>query len=158
MTIRNAREADSAECVAIAHRTWPEFLEREAIYHILCKYFTNTCFVCEEDAKIQGFLLGFLSQVDPTDGYIHLIVTDRACQRRGIAKKLYEEFFNTVRGMGAKRVRLTIDPANATSLGFHASMGFRPEILGERIQIGNVWAAKDFNGLGRHMVPMRLQL
>jgi predicted GNAT superfamily acetyltransferase len=158
MTIRNAREADFVTCVSIAHRAWPEFKEREAIYHILCKYFNNTCFVSEENGDIQGFLLGFISQVDSHDGYIHLIVVDNSLQRRGIAGNLYTEFFKTVRGMGAKRVRLTIDPANAASLGFHASMGFQPEILGERIQVGSVWAAKDFNGPGKHMVPMRLQL
>ncbi len=158
MPIRNAREADFVKCVSIAHDAWPEFKEREAIYHILCKYFNNTCFVSEENGEIQGFLLGFISQVDSRDGYIHLIVVDSSLQRCGIAESLYTEFFKTVRGMGATRVRLTVDPANSTSLGFHASMGFRPEILGERIQVGNVWAAKDFNGEGRHMVPFVREL
>ena len=153
MAIRLVSEADFTTCIDIAHRTWPAFLEREAIYHILCKYFNNTCFVSEENGEIQGFLLGFISQVDSRDGYIHLIVVDSSVQRRGIAGSLYMEFFNTVRQLGTTRVRLTVDPANSASLGFHASMGFRPEILGERIQVGSVWTAKDFNGEGRHMVP-----
>lgn len=158
MAIRLVSEADFTTCIDIAHRTWPAFLEREAIYHILCKYFHTTCFVGEENGTILSFLLGFISQVDSHDAYIHLIVVDSPAQRHGIASSLYVEFFKTVRQMGATRVRLTVDPANTASLGFHASMGFRPEILGERIQVGSVWAAKDFNGEGRHMVPFVREL
>jgi ribosomal protein S18 acetylase RimI-like enzyme len=158
VAIRLVSEADFTTCIDIAHRTWPDFLEREAIYHILCKYFNTTCVVSEDNGTILAFLLGFISQVDAREAYIHLIVTDSAAQRRGIASSLYMEFFKTVRQLGATRVRLTVDPANAASLGFHIRLGFRPDIIGERIQVGNVWAAKDFNGPGRHMVPFLLEL
>ena len=121
--------------------------------HRWCCQRPTTCFVSEENGTILAFLLGFISQVDAREAYIHLIVVDSPAQRHGIASSLYMEFFKTVRQMGATRVRLTVDPANTASLGFHTRLGFRPEIIGERIQVDNVWAAKDFNGPGRHMVP-----
>jgi predicted GNAT superfamily acetyltransferase len=156
--IRTAQESDFNECVAIARRTWPQFLEREAIFHIFCKYFRNTCFVNEEDGKVNAFLLGFISQVSPDEAYVHLIISDRSAQRRGIARALYMEFFRVVRQSGTMRVRLTVDPANKASLTFHHKLGFQPEIVGERIQAGEVWAVKNFNGENLHMVPFVREL
>jgi hypothetical protein len=89
MLIRNANETDFLSCVLIARRAWPEINEREAIYHILCKFFNNTCFIAEETGKIQGFLLGFLSQVDARQAYIHLVAVDTSAQRQGLASRLY---------------------------------------------------------------------
>lgn len=153
MIIRNARETDFVECVSIAHRAWPEFNEREAIYHILCRHFPDTCFMSEEGGKIHGFLLGFISQADSREAYIHLICVEPSAQRQGVARRLYDEFFKTARRLGAQCVRLTVAPNNVSSLKFHGSVGFQPDIRGESIQIGNILAAKDYNGPGNHMVP-----
>ena len=65
MPIRNAAESDFDSCVLIARRAWPEFKERESIFHLFCKFFSNTCFIFETGGETQGFLLRFLSQVDP---------------------------------------------------------------------------------------------
>jgi ribosomal protein S18 acetylase RimI-like enzyme len=154
MLIRNAREADFMSCVAIARSAWPEFNERESIYHIFCRFFSNTSFVCEQDAKIQGFLLGFQSQVDPTQAYIHLVAVDPQFQRQGFAKQLYQKFFDTAAGLGAREVRAIVNPDNAVSLAFHDKFGFHRDLHGETIQVQGVAAARDYNGPGIHMVPM----
>jgi ribosomal protein S18 acetylase RimI-like enzyme len=153
MLIRNAREADFMSCVLIARRAWPEFKERESIYHLFCKFFSNTCFVCEHEGKIQAFLLGFLSQVDSSQAYIHLVAVDPSAQRQGLANSLYQTFFTTVRTMGAKQVRLIVNPDNAGSLAFHEKLGFEPDLHGDTIEVDGVWAVKDYNGPGLHMVP-----
>jgi ribosomal protein S18 acetylase RimI-like enzyme len=153
MLIRNIHEADFASCVEITRRAWPEFKERPAIYHLFSKHFSNTCFVCEREGEIDALLLGFLSQVDTSVGYIHLIVVDPPAQRRGLANQLYQAFFETARNLGARQVRLTVSPENAPSLLFHKSVGFEPDLSGETIQVGAVLAVKDYNGPGLHMVP-----
>ena len=153
MAIRSVRENDFVECIAVTHRAWPEFKEREAIYHLLTRFFADTSFVSEEGGAIRGFLLGFISQVDRRDAYIHLIVTDPASQRRGVARGLYQEFFRKARALGCQSVRLTVSPDNEASLAFHRRLGFRPEIRGESVWVGSVLAQKDFNGPGNAMVP-----
>lgn len=158
MTIRNARETDFFRCVSIASRAWPEFREREAIFHLLCKFFTDTCFVSEVGWEIEGFLLGFISQVDRHEAYIHLICVEPSAQRRGVASRLYDDFFKAVRHQGVECVRLTVAPDNVASLAFHTSRGFQPDICGESIEIGSILAAKDYNGPGNHMVPFVLKL
>ena len=41
MPIRNAAESNFYSCVLIARRAWPEFKERESIFHLFCKFFSN---------------------------------------------------------------------------------------------------------------------
>ncbi len=158
MLIRNAREIDFMECVLISRRAWPEFRERESIYHLFCKFFSNTSFVYECDRKIQAFLLGFLSQVDNREAYIHLVAVDPPEQRRGIAEKLYLTFFDTVSSLGVQRVRLIVNPDNPASLAFHKKLGFDAELHGDTIEVDGVLAARDYNGPGIHMVPLSRSL
>lgn len=153
MLIRNARETDFMSCVVIAKRAWPEFKERESIYHLFCKFFNNTCFVCEREGKIQAFLLGFISQVDASQAYIHLVAVDPLAQRQGLANQLYQKFFETVNSLGARQVRLIVNPDNGVSLAFHKKLGFQAALHGDTIQVEGVLAIKDYNGPGLHMVP-----
>ena len=151
MHIRNVRESDFIACFEIAKRAWPEH-ERDAVYHLFTKFFQPTCFVWEEgDGEIVGFLLGFISQVDSTDAYIHWIVVDPPFQRKGIASQLYERFFEAVRRLGARRVRLTVAPTNAASLAFHRRAGFEPDVVSGAAEADGV--VKNYNGPGRDMCP-----
>jgi ribosomal protein S18 acetylase RimI-like enzyme len=152
MMIRNATEADFMPCVNIVRAAWPEFKERESIYHLFCKHFNHTCFIAEEAAGIRGFLLGFLSQTHPTQAYIHLVAIDPGSQRRGLASSLYRTFFETVSRMGRREVSLIVNPDNGPSLDFHRKLGFRAEEDGPTVQVGGVVALKDYNGPGKHMV------
>ncbi len=158
MLIRNARETDFMSCVAITRRAWPEFKERESIYHLFCKLFNNTCFVCEHDEKINAFLLGCISQVDTSQAYIHLVAVDPPAQRQGLASCLYQKFFETVSGLGAKQVCLIVNPDNPASLAFHKKLDFQADLHGDTIQIEGVLAVKDYNGTGLHMVPFSRSL
>lgn len=153
MLIRNAQEKDFMSCVLIARRAWPQFKERESIYHLFCKFFSNTCFVCERDGKIQAFLLGFVSQVDTSQAYIHLVAVDPSAQRQGLANQLYQKFFEAVGALGVRQVRLIVNPDNAVSLAFHKKLGFQVDLRGETIEVEGVLAVKDYNGRDIHMVP-----
>lgn len=158
MLIRNAQETDFMSCVDIAKRAWPEFNERESIYHLFCKFFSNTSFVCERNERIQAFLLGFVSQTDTSQAYIHLVAVDPTAQRQGLANELYQMFFETVRSLGVRQVCLIVNPDNYASIAFHKKLGFRADLRGETIQIDDVLAVKDYNGPRRHMIPFSRSL
>ncbi|MFC6645845.1 GNAT family N-acetyltransferase [Granulicella cerasi] len=143
----------------ISRAAWPDFKERESIYHLFCKFFSNTSFICENnDGVIVGFLLGFISQVDPAEAYIHLVAVDASAQRKGIASMLYQQFFQRVDWLGAERIRLIVNPENAASRTFHEQMGFVADIHGPSIMIGDVLAAENYNGPGLHMVTYLREL
>jgi len=145
-------------CVLIARRAWPQFKERESIYHLFCKFFNTTCFVCERDGNIVGFVLGFISQVNPRQAYIHLVAVDPSAQRQGLAEHLYQKFFNAAVALNAHEVRLIVNPDNSGSLAFHKKLGFQLALSGETIEIDGVLAVKDYNGPGLHMVPFSRSL
>ena|SRR2546421_5318155 len=150
--MRDAVEHDFLRCIEVAQLAWPEFKERNSIYHLFTKHFRNTCIVAEAAGAIVAFVLGFRSQVDPTIGYIHLVCTLPDYQRRGIAKTLYKAIFERFQQLGCKRVRCIVDPENAGSLSFHNGLGFRPIFSGDRTRRGEVSATKDYNGPGIDMV------
>jgi len=143
---------DFTSCLAVAERAGPE-VERPAVYHLFCKFFNDTCFVCERSGNIDAFLLGFISQVDRTESYIHWIVVDPLAQRQRLATRLYERFFETAKRLGARKVRLTVRPDNPGSLAFHRNAGFKPDLSGETTDVNGVLAVKDYNGPGKPMVP-----
>jgi ribosomal protein S18 acetylase RimI-like enzyme len=155
---RNARDQDFMKCVEIIKLAWPGFAERESVYHVFCKYFSTTSFVAESDQKIVGFLLGFLSQTEGHTAYIHLVATHPKYQRKGIARRLYERFFEAARMSGRNRVNLNVSPDNLVSLEFHKSLGFHPVLTGETVIVGGVEAAKDYNGPNNHMVPFEREI
>lgn len=158
MEVRNIKEADFLDCVNIVKKSWPEFKERESIYHLFAKYFSNTSFVCEHDGKVVAFLLGFLSQVDEITAYIHLASTDPQFQRNGFASTLYRHFFYIARNQGSKKVCLIVNPDNIPSLEFHKRLGFQISNKGTLVKVGEVDAIKDYNGPGNHMVMFSREL
>jgi predicted GNAT superfamily acetyltransferase len=54
--------------------------------------FRNTSFVVERDGELVAFLVGFLSQTNSDEAYIHAVAVAPAWRGRGLARVLYERF------------------------------------------------------------------
>ncbi|MGH9437855.1 MAG: GNAT family N-acetyltransferase [Terriglobia bacterium] len=156
--IRIARDTDFVQCIEITHQAWPEFPERNSIYHLFTKHFSSTSLIAEAAEGLVGFLLAFRSPAHPELGYVHLVATRPAWQGRGIAGALYERIFSIFRDSGCSTVRCIIDPGNKRSLNFHQAIGFRPSPTGPTIDVGGVLATRDYNGASIHMVEMERPL
>lgn len=127
--IRTAAESDYDHFIGRLDAWWDGRAVHGLLPRIFFQHFAPTSFVAETDEDRVAFLAGFLSQTDPTIGYIHFVGVDPAHRRTGIGRQLYERFFETVAPMGARRVRAITAPVNTRSIAFHRSMGFA--ILGE---------------------------
>jgi ribosomal protein S18 acetylase RimI-like enzyme len=156
--IRNATEHDFLTCFDIAHRAWPTFKERESIYHLFCKHFSDTSFIYEQESTISGFALGFLSQTQPNVWYVHLIAVDPDSQKHGIAGALYQHVFARAREIGRSKISCIVNPDNPASLKLHAKLGFVIDTSGDVIVDHGVVAARDYNGPGLHMVRFNKQI
>lgn len=112
--------------------------------HLLQKWFFDhfqtTSFVANRDGKPIGFLIGLVSQTDPVEAYIHFIGVHPDYRKYGLARLLYDTFFETVRGLGCTKVRCITSPVNEASIAFHTRMGFS-------VQMG-----MDYEGPGEHRV------
>lgn len=70
-----------------------------------CDHFKNTSFIVEEEGKIIGFLIGFLSQSYSNEAYIHFVGIHPGYRGKGIGKQLYNQFFDVIKQNGRNIVR-----------------------------------------------------
>jgi ribosomal protein S18 acetylase RimI-like enzyme len=153
--IRNVIEADFIQISHIAEKCKPMTIMNNSTYHIFTKHFKNTSFVVEDiDGNLIGFLLGFISQNNPKEGYIHLLCIDLKLRREGIAKNLVKNFIKTVSDKGCKKVVLVTKPQNKISIKFYNKMGFIPYKSNQIVQIEDMDVFKDYDGPGEDKIVL----
>lgn len=81
------------------------------------------------------------------EAYIHFVGVSPARRGQGVARRLYERFFEQVRAEGRCRVRAVTSPANKGSIAFHRSMGFKAEEAEDGLLV-----YRDYDGPGQDRV------
>jgi len=152
LKIRNVREEDFIKIAELARKCNPMATERNSIYHIFTKFFSGTSFVAEENQRIIGFLLGFLSQDNPEEAYIHLLCVHPNFRRNSIASNLLEKFINGVKKKKIRRISLITKPINKRAISFYEKHGFKNYKRAGTYKIGDINVFKDYNGKGEDMV------
>jgi ribosomal protein S18 acetylase RimI-like enzyme len=117
---------------------------------LFLEHFSDTSLVLETQSGIAGFLVGFYSSNKPDEAYIHFVGVDPMLRQRGIARRLYLEFFKRAAGSGRRRVRAITSPANTGSIKFHLAMGF-VAVDGDR-KINGIPVHSDHDGPGQDRV------
>jgi len=149
--IRNVQKEDFLTIAETATYCPPMVTERNSIYHLFTKFFSSTSFIAEtSDGKAIGFLLGFTSQDNPQEAYIHLLCVLPQCRNKGLAKALLYEFINILKEKGCNEVSLITSPQNNKALNFYQKMGFKINNHGKEIVINGVKTVKNYNGPGEH--------
>ena len=98
-------------------------------------HFEGTSFVVEDDdGKLVAFLIGFLSQTDDAEAYIHFVGVAPSRRGSGNGRELYERFFTVAREHGRSSVRCVTSPVNEGSVAFHEALGFVAESLGQGLR------------------------
>ncbi len=91
--------------------------------------------------QLAAFLIGFLSQTEPDEAYVHFVGVAPEHRGEGLGRRLYERFCEDARDHGRLRVRCVTSPANEASVAFHAALGFEVERV-----------ARDYDGPGEDRV------
>jgi ribosomal protein S18 acetylase RimI-like enzyme len=92
-----------------------------------------------------AFLCGFRSQTHDDEAYIHFVGVDPAHRGSGLARELYERFFEAVAPRTV--VRAVTAPVNERSVAFHRALGFEVERVDE-----------DYDGRGEARVLLMKRL
>jgi ribosomal protein S18 acetylase RimI-like enzyme len=158
--IRTAKEDDFRDIFKIANNCRPMVTERISIYHIFTKFFQNTVFVAEKlqnkNEIIIGFLIGFISQTNSSEGYIHQLCVDPEYRGEGVAFNLIRNFLDAVSEIGCKKVYLIVKPINKDAISFYEKLGFNTEVPESKIlKFRNLNLFKDYDGFGEHMLVFR---
>lgn len=125
LQFRRPTASDHRFLVGVVDEWWGGRHLHHLLPRLWFEHFTNTSWVVEDgQARIVGFLVGFVSPDHPDLGYVHMIATSPNHRRSGLGRALYERFFEDVRAKGVRRVTALTWPGNRVSIGFHRALGF----------------------------------
>jgi ribosomal protein S18 acetylase RimI-like enzyme len=141
-TIRHAQPSDYGRVIQHVNAWWGWRDMAPLLPKLFFLHFEGTSFVAErEDGTIAGFLIGFLSQTDDSEAYVHFVGIAPELRGSGLGRQLYERFFEAAKAHGRTVVRCVTSPANTASVAFHEALGF----VADRV-------AKDYDGPGEDRV------
>lgn len=150
MNLRHVLESDYFPVISVVDDWWGGRHMADMLPKLFFQHFRETSFVAEHSGQIIGFLIGFVSQTYPTEAYIHFIGVHPEYRNSGVAKRLYQMFYETVKEKGCEVVRCVTSPANKTSIAFHTRMGFMIEKgTGE---VDGVQVTVNYDGKGQDRV------
>ena len=148
MEIRHAHPSDYGRVIQHVNAWWGGRDMAPMLPKLFFLHFEGTSFVAEnDDGTLAAFLIGFLSQTDSEEAYIHFVGVAPDHRGSGIGRELYERFFTVAAAQGRTRVRCVTSPVNEGSIAFHESLGFTAESV-----------AKDYDGPGEDRVLFVKQL
>lgn len=147
--IRNAIESDYDFIMQNVDQWWGGRAMADMLPRLFFKHFSQYSFTALEADSIVGFLVGFRSQSGSEIGYIHFAGVDPEYRDKGIAKKLYERFFDYCRGVDLKSVQCVTSPENQGSIKFHHAIGFTAHAYENDGQAGSV---ANYDGPGEDRV------
>lgn len=127
MDIRSVESSDYYIISPLINEWWGGRNMSHMLPKLFFDHFKQTSFIAEEDGKIIGFLIGFLSQSHPKESYIHFVGVHPHWRKKNIGKLLYVQFFNKVKQYDRNIVRCITSPINKVSIAYHTKMGFEME-------------------------------
>ncbi len=102
--IRHATPSDYGRVIQHVNAWWGGRDMAPMLPKLFFLHFEGTSFVVEDDdGKLVAFLIGFLSQTDDAEAYIHFVGVAPSHRGSGIGRELYERFFTVARSMGGRR-------------------------------------------------------
>jgi ribosomal protein S18 acetylase RimI-like enzyme len=140
--IRHAEPADYGRVIGRVNAWWGGREMAPMLPRLFFVHFEGTSYVVDdEEGQLAAFLIGFLSQTDPDEAYVHFVGVSPEHRGEGLGRQLYERFFGDARAAGRIRVRSVTSPANEESVAFHEALGFEAERV-----------AHDYDGPGEDRV------
>ena len=153
LAFRRPEERDHAAVVGVIPSWWD--LPGTANLGLLLprlffQHFADTSTIVEDgDGALAAFLIGFRSSSRPRVAYIHFVGVRPDLRACGLARTLYERFFEAMRASGCRRGAAITGPGNVGSQRFHRAMGF--DATGDT-EVDGVLAWRDYDGPGEHRV------
>ncbi len=152
LRLRHAREDDYLPIIAVVNDWWGGRQMADMLPRLFFAHFNDTSFIVEEadSGERAGFLIGFVSQSQPGEAYIHFVGVHPDYRRQGVGEQMYAAFFEAVAARGCTRVHAVTAPVNQGSIAFHQRMGFAVE-PGDG-EIDGLAVAANYDGRGHDRV------
>lgn len=159
LSFRHPLETDYPRVVEVVDEWWGGRKMRALLPRLWFQHFSGTSWLLETpDGRLAGFIVAFISQDDPTTGYVHMIAADPNWRRSGIGRALYERVFGDLAARGVRRVRAITWPGNRSSVAFHTALGFRIDDGPGTQRLYGIPAYADYDGWGEDRVAFTKDL
>lgn len=123
VAVRPARPDDYESILAVVDEWWGRPMAG-MLPRLFLDHFHATSLVASQDGELVGFLIGFHSPSAPHRAYIHFVAVAPAQRGTGLARLLYQTFFDAAAQDGCTTVSAITSPVNTASVAFHQAMGF----------------------------------
>ena len=140
--VRHAEPADYGRVIARVNAWWGGRDMAPMLPRLFFVHFEGTSYVVDdEDGQLAAFLIGFLSQTDPEEAYIHFVGIAPERRGEGLGRHALRAVLRGRAAHGRTVVRCVTSPVNEGSVAFHQALGFEVEQV-----------AKDYDGPGEDRV------
>ncbi|GAE35743.1 GNAT family N-acetyltransferase [Halalkalibacter akibai] len=156
MKLRTIAEGDYEKIKPLINHWWGGREMAHLLPKLFFTHFNNTSFIIEKDRQVVGFLIGFLSQTNLSEAYIHFVGVHPEYRNQNIARGLYQAFFDQIIDFGRTNVKCITSPVNKTSIAFHTKMGF--SIEDGDSEVNGIAVSKDYDGPGQDRVLFVINL
>jgi predicted GNAT superfamily acetyltransferase len=123
VAVRAANSGDFDTIIAVVDAWWGRHASRD-LTRLFLEHFCDTSLIAEHEGELAGFVIGFMSPSKPDEAYIHFTGVGPPWRRAGLARSLYEQFFDRAREDGRSVVKAITSAGNEKSIAFHRAMGF----------------------------------
>jgi ribosomal protein S18 acetylase RimI-like enzyme len=151
--IRSLAAEDFDLVAPVVDEWWGGRPVRALLPRLFFEHLNATSFAIGAPGVVQAFLIGFVSQSQPTVAYIHFVGVHPALRSVGLGRLLYEHFFQLIHALGCTEVQCVTSPVNVGSIAFHQRMGF--SLLPGSGEIGGFPVMLNYAGEGQHRVRFR---
>ncbi|MBT8351329.1 MAG: GNAT family N-acetyltransferase [Deltaproteobacteria bacterium] len=124
LSIRNSKPSDHGRIMRVMKDWWDGRDLTWMLPKLFLNHFNNTSYVIEKNDDLMAFLIGFLSQSNTNEGYIHFAGVHPDYRGIGIGRYLYENFFTVCKKNKRDTIKSCTSPINKGSIKFHKKMGF----------------------------------
>lgn len=130
MNFRQLQESDCFSVISVIDSWWDGRHMADMLPKLFFQHFQDTSFVVEENGQLVAFLVGFVSQTDADEAYIHFVGVHPEYRRHELARRLYDRFFTVVQDRGRNVVMCGIQTEvcvdttcrRAFSLGYRVTL------------------------------------
>lgn len=156
MKIRSIKSSDYYQLSPVINEWWNGRNMTHMVPKLFFDHFGTTSFCAEDNGKIVGFLIGFLSQDYIDEGYIHFSGVHPEYRQEGIGRRLYQHFFDRMKYYDRSIVCCITSPVNKNSIAYHKKMGFET-VEGDK-RNGDIWICSNYSGPGEDKVLFKKEL
>lgn len=100
---------------------------KKSFTYILTLFYKDITEIKPGVSSLGRFLIGFLSQSNTKEGYIHFAGVHPDYRGIGLGEYLYEQFYKVCKQNKRDTIRSCTSPVNKGSIEFHKRMGFQVE-------------------------------